>query len=213
MGEDALSEYRRKRDADRTPEPAGDGGTGSGGSPCFVIHEHDASTHHWDLRLEVGDVLVSWAVPKGPSTDPRERRLAIRTEDHPRAYRDFEGVIPEGEYGAGTVLVWDAGTYLNLKRDEDGEDGRDEGSPPDVAQQVRDGHVTVWLEGEKLRGGYALHRTDPSGGGGGDEGGEERWLLVKMDDRRNPTITEPRSVASGRTMDEIRDQSAERDSA
>jgi DNA ligase D-like protein (predicted 3'-phosphoesterase) len=189
-----------------------------------VIHEHDASTHHWDLRLEVGDVLVSWAVPKGPSTDPRERRLAIRTEDHPRAYRDFEGVIPEGEYGAGTVLVWDTGTYRNLKRTEDGGNGEDEGggedagSVPDVAEQVRDGHVTVWLEGEKLRGGYALHRTDPGDDDEGGDDGDERWLLVKMDDeaadaRRTPTSTEPRSVASGRTMDEIRDQSAERESA
>lgn len=206
MGEDALAEYRRKRDADRTPEPAGDGGTGSGGSPRFVIQEHDASTRHWDLRLEVDGTLASWAVPKGPSTDPAERRLAIRTEDHPLAYADFEGVIPEGEYGAGTVLVWDEGTYRNLKAE--GDDGGEDDAP-DVAAQVRDGHVTVWLEGEKLRGGYALTRTDP---GDGDE--DERWLLVKMDDeaadaRRNPTSTEPRSVRSGRTMDEIRGDGAD----
>jgi DNA ligase D-like protein (predicted 3'-phosphoesterase) len=135
----------------------------------------------------VGGALKSWAVPKGPSTDPREKRLAIRVEDHPIQYGEFEGVIPEGQYGAGAVIVWDAGPYRNLR---------------DVAveQGLDDGHVSVWLEGRKLRGGYALTRT--SGGR------RERWLLVKMRDeaadaRRNPVSTEPESVVSGRTVKEL----------
>ena len=164
-----------------------------------MIQEHDASSHHWDFRLEVDGVLKSWAVPKGPSTDPAEKRLAIPTEDHPLAYADFEGVIPEDEYGGGTVLVWDAGPYRNLKEDDDGE-------PVPMADQIADGHTTFWLEGEKLQGGYALTRT---GGGNGDD--DERWLLVKMDDeeadaRRNPTSTEPESVKTGRTMAKIREE-------
>lgn len=163
----------------------------------FVIHEHGASSHHYDLRLEVDGVLKSWAVPKGPSTDPSEQRLALPTEDHPLSYADFEGVIPEDEYGGGTVLVWDAGTWEDLKEtDSDGDE------PPSLSEQLDDGHATFALHGEKLRGGYALTRTS-----GGDE---ERWLLVKMDDeeadaRRNPTSTEPESVLSGRTLAEVAD--------
>lgn len=167
--------------------------------PIFVIQEHDASSHHFDFRLQVGDVLKSWAVPKGPSTDPSEKRLALPTEDHPLDYADFEGVIPEGEYGAGTVLVWDAGPYRNLK-----EEGDDDDADP-LEDQLEAGHATVWLQGEKLQGGYALIRTDA--------GDDERWLLVKMDDgeadaRRNPVSTEPRSVLSGRTLEEIREEEA-----
>ena len=107
--------YRRKRDFKRTPEPPG-GRRRSGETPMFVIQEHDASTHHFDVRLELDGVLKSWAVPKGPSTDPREKRLAIATEDHPLHYADFEGMIPAGEYGAGTVIVWDRGRYDNITR-------------------------------------------------------------------------------------------------
>lgn len=189
-----LRRYREKRDFEVTPEPEGGGVSSSEEKPGFVIQEHEASTHHWDFRLEVEDVLVSWSVPRGPSTDPAEKRLAIRTEDHPMEYADFEGVIPEDEYGGGTVLVWDRGTYRNLKEDDDGE-------PVAVTDQVDRGHVTVWLEGEKLTGGYALTRIDSD---------EDRWLLVKMDDeeadaRRNPASTEPESVTSGRTLEEVRE--------
>jgi len=196
-GKRELKAYRGKRDLRSSPEPGGERGGGEGAR--FVVQKHDASTLHYDLRLEAGGVLKSWAVPKGPSTDPREKRLAMRTEDHPVAYATFEGVIPEGEYGAGTVMVWDAGTYRNIKEaDEEG------GEAPSVERQVEAGHVTVWLEGEKLRGGYALTRT----GGSGDE---ERWLLVKMRDeeadaRRNPTSTEGASARSGRSMEEIREE-------
>ena len=188
-----LEAYRRKRDFARTPEPKGTDMSESRKKPRFVIHEHDASTHHFDLRLEVGGVLKSWVLPKGPATDPKEKRLALPTEDHPMEYADFEGVIPEGAYGAGTVVVWDAGTYRNLKEDDDGE-------PVPVEDQVADGHATVWLEGEKLAGGYALTRVAT--------GDDERWLLVKMDDdeadaRRNPVSTEPASVKTGRTIEEV----------
>ena len=192
-GTDRLDAYLAKRDFTSTPEPAGSGAAPDDADPVFVIQEHGASSHHFDLRLQVGDTLRSWAVPKGPSTDPSERRLALPTEDHPLEYADFEGVIPADEYGGGTVLVWDAGPYTNLKTDDDGD-------PVPLADQLDDGHATVWLHGEKVRGGYALTRTD-----GGDE---ERWLLVKMDDgeadaRRNPVSTEPRSVFSGRTLDQV----------
>jgi len=192
-----TKEYRDRRDFRKTAEPAGDGGGGSGGDPIWVIHEHDASSRHFDFRLEVGGVLKSWAVPKGPSTDPADKRLALATEDHPMGYADFEGVIPEGEYGAGPVIVWDRGTYANLAED-------DEGDPVPMADQVANGHVTIRLEGGcKLAGGYALTRMDNRE--------EEMWLLVKMDDaeadaRRNPVSTEPESVLSGRTIEQIAEQ-------
>jgi DNA ligase D-like protein (predicted 3'-phosphoesterase) len=190
-----LSEYMEKRDFSRTPEPAGDEEASPGEGPLFVIQKHDASSLHYDFRLEVDGTLHSWAVPKGFSTDPSEKRLAVPTEDHPLAYAEFEGVIPEDEYGAGTVMVWDAGLYRNLKTD-------DEGDPVPLEDQIDGGHLTVWLQGEKITGGYALTRTS------GDSD-DERWLLVKMDDeeadaRRNPVSTEPDSVLSGRSLEEIR---------
>ena len=194
---DPLDEYRRRRDFRRTREPSGQG-TGGGSERLFVIQKHDATTLHYDFRLRVGDRLLSWAVPKGPSTDPRDKRLAIQTEDHPVDYADFEGVIPEGEYGGGTVLVWDRGNYRNLRQEKD-DDGRD------MEASLKDGLIEVWLEGEKLRGGYALKRIE-----GGDK---PQWLLIKMDDeaadaRRNPVSTEPKSVKSGRDLDDVaRDES------
>lgn len=155
----------------------------------FVIQLHDASQRHYDFRLEVGGVLKSWAVPKGPSTDPSEKRLAVEVEDHDRDYADFEGVIPEGQYGAGTVMVWDRGSYRNLAEDRS------------VAEGLKDGLAEVWLDGEKIRGGYALKRIQ-----GGDK---PQWLLIKMRDeaadaRRNPVSTEMHSVKSGRTLGQIR---------
>jgi len=205
-----LDEYLEKRDFSETPEPEGEGegkkaSGDSQGEPFFVIQKHDASSLHYDFRLEggVGGVedgtLKSWAVPKGFSTDPSEKRLALSTEDHPLEYAEFEGVIPEDEYGGGTVLVWDAGLYRNLKTDDDG-------NAVPLPDQISDGHLTVWLQGEKITGGYALTRT----GGNGDE----RWLLVKMDDaeadaRRNPVSTEPDSVLTGRSLEEVREEEAE----
>ena len=153
----------------------------------FVVQKHAASTLHYDFRLEVGGVLRSWAVPRGPSTDPREKRLAVEVEDHSLGYGDFEGVIGDG-YGAGAVIVWDTGTWRPLGDDEDAADALDAG------------HLSFWLEGEKLRGGYTLHRT----GGGA----KPQWLLIKRrdeaaDSRRNPVSTQPESVLSGRTIEQL----------
>lgn len=189
--QDSLDRYRKKRDFRRTPEPSGRRKR-SAKAPRFVIQKHDASSLHYDFRLEAGGVLKSWAVPKGPSTNPKDKRLAMPTEDHPLDYSDFEGVIPEGQYGAGPVIVWDAGTYRNLAE----EDGRE----IPVEQGVEEGHVTVWLEGKKLTGGYALTRIG--------KGKDRRWLLVKMADeaadaRRNPVKTQPESVLSGQTVEDL----------
>jgi DNA ligase D-like protein (predicted 3'-phosphoesterase) len=155
--------------------------------PRFVIQKHAARSLHYDLRLEIGGAYASWAVPKGPSTDPRERRLAMRVEDHELTWGDFEGTIPEGEYGAGAVIVWDAGEYRNLD-EEAMEDG------------LEAGKLGFWLEGEKLRGGFSLRRMR--------DGEKESWLLVKKRDeeadaRRNPVSSQPESVKSGRTIEEV----------
>jgi DNA ligase D-like protein (predicted 3'-phosphoesterase) len=191
MSEEQLETYRRKRDPERTPEPFG--GRGSEGSPTFVIQQHDASTMHWDLRLEGDGALKSWALPKGPSTDPEDKRLAVPTEDHPLDYADFEGVIPRDEYGGGGVIVWDRGTYRNLTADDSGEE-------IPLADAAAAGHIKVALDGEKLAGGYVLTRM-----GRGDQ-----WLLIKLSDdhadrRRNPARTEPESVLSGQTVHEVGD--------
>jgi DNA ligase D-like protein (predicted 3'-phosphoesterase) len=192
-GRDSVEEYVEKRDFRRTGEPRG-GQRRPSEQPIFVIQKHDASTLHYDFRLEVDGVLKSWAVPKGPSTDPSEKRLAVPTEDHPLEYADFEGVIPEGEYGAGTVLVWDTGPYRNLRAHKE--------DTPAVSMEeaIDEGKVEIQLEGKKLNGGYALVRTG--------KGEHARWLLIKMRDeaadaRRNPTSTEPKSVLTGRTLEEI----------
>ena len=193
--DDALAEYRSKRRPGRTPEPYGESGTPhEARDPIFVVQKHLARSEHYDFRLEAGGVLKSWAVPKGPSTDPREKRLAVRVEDHPLAYADFEGVIPEGQYGAGAVIVWDTGTYRNrTKRD---------GDEVPLEDALREGHVVVQLRGRKLRGGYALTRT------GRDQQGRERWLLVKKRDAEadaggDPLSTRPESVLSGRTVEQV----------
>ena len=193
MARDRLKDYRKKRDFAQTPEPAG-GRRGRRRSPRFVIQKHDATALHYDFRLEAAGVLKSWAVPKGPSTDPRDKRLAMPTEDHPLGYIDFEGLIPERQYGAGPVIVWDTGTYRNLTE-------RDGAEVP-VEEAVDAGHVKVWLEGRKLQGGYSLRRTTI----GSDP--REKWLLVKLKDeeadaRRNPVSTQPESVLSGRTVEQI----------
>jgi DNA ligase D-like protein (predicted 3'-phosphoesterase) len=161
--------------------------------PIFVVQKHAARTLHYDLRLEVGGVLKSWAVPKGPSTDPREKRLAVAVEDHSLDHADFEGTIGESSYGAGAVIVWDTGPYRNrTERD---------GLPVAMERGLADGHVVVELEGRKLRGRYALTRT-------GMDGARESWILVKVRDeaadaRRNPVSTQPESVLSGRTLEDV----------
>jgi bifunctional non-homologous end joining protein LigD len=145
-----------------------DCGAGHEGEPRFVVQRHEASTTHYDLRLEASGVLKSWSVPKGPSADPRSKRLAVPTEDHPLEYASFEGEIPEGEYGAGTVTIWDSGSYENLTTDR----SANEVAAPEAIER---GHIKVRMHGEKLNGGYSLTRM----GGGG----QERWLLVKTADK------------------------------
>jgi DNA ligase D-like protein (predicted 3'-phosphoesterase) len=190
-----FEEYRSKRDFRKTPEPPGDNGASAQRKRIFVIQKHDASKLHYDFRIEIEGALMSWVIPKGPSTDPREKRLAVPTEDHPLDYADFEGVIADGEYGGGSVMVWDAGRYRNLKTDDDGNE-------IDMRQCVDSGHVEISLYGKKLRGGYALIRT------GGKSQSKPRWLIIKMKDdqadaRRNPTSTENKSVLTNRTMKQI----------
>jgi bifunctional non-homologous end joining protein LigD len=187
-----LTEYRRKRKFTETPEPEGRVRRGEC-SRIFVVQKHDASRLHYDFRLAINGVLVSWAVPKGPSMNPAEKHLAIRTEDHPIEYADFEGVIPAGQYGAGMVMVWDKGTYKPK-----------DGVPPD--EQLARGKIDIELHGVKLRGGFSLVRTPMRSAGAGNK---EHWLLIKhRDEHADPEwdIEEPRldrSVLTGRSLKEI----------
>mgnify|MGYP006295529265 CR=1 FL=1 len=189
---DKLSEYKKKRDFKKTTEPSG-GKEKKSDQPRFVIQKHDATNLHYDFRLEMDGVLKSWAVPKGPSTDPSVKRFATLTEDHPLEYAGFEGTIPEDEYGGGTVIVWDGGIYRNMREE------KDEGMS--MQKSFDDGKVEVWLEGKKLRGGYVLINT-------GGKKDNKRWLLKKMKDdeadaRRNPVETEPKSILSDKTIEEM----------
>jgi DNA ligase D-like protein (predicted 3'-phosphoesterase) len=188
--------YRDKRDFRKPPQRRGKGQSSwKKSNPIFVVQKHDARRLHYDFRLEVEGVLKSWAVPKGPSIDSGDKRLAVQVEDHELAYADFEGVIAEGDYGAGPVIVWDAGPYRNITRDEDGNE-------IDMLKALNRGLAEVWLEGKKLRGGFALVKTRLGGRK------KPNWLLIKMKDeardaRRNPTETEPWSVLTGRTVEEV----------
>lgn len=191
---DELSRYKAKRDFTVSPEPTGDvliKQLKKSRKPLFVVQKHNASHVHYDLRLQIGNVLASWAVPKGPSLNPAIKRLAIQTEDHPLDYAYFEGVIPEG-YGAGVVMVWDIGTYENLK-------------DASMKTSYENGRIEVRLQGEKLKGNFALVRT----GYGKEKGAEGKWLLIKMKDefahgRKNPVSSMNRSVLSGRTTMQIK---------
>ena len=181
-----LKTYRAKRRFDRTPEPAGKAPRSTTPGWRFVVQKHDARRLHYDFRLELDGVLLSWAVPKGPSMIAGERRLAVRTEDHPMAYHDFEGVIPEGEYGGGTVVVWDHGTW------------RPDGDP---RAGLRRGRLTFELTGEKLRGRFHLVKTRL-------EGAQEGWLLFKGRDaaavaRGSIVDQRPESALTGRTVAQV----------
>lgn len=197
MGErERLREYHGKRDFTRTAEPEGRTAR-PGEEPRFVVQIHDASTLHFDFRLQVEDVLKSWSIPKGPSQDPKDKRLAVPTEDHPLEYEEFEGVIPRGEYGGGTVIVWDVGTYEPFSHDR-------QGRPVDFEESLRRGHATFRLHGSKLHGEYALTRFR-----GGDDG-EEAWLLVKAGRGDRPGQGHPtpdprraRSARTGRTLGQV----------
>jgi bifunctional non-homologous end joining protein LigD len=178
----SLREYRKKRKFSETPEPAGQKRSSESGR-AFVVQKHRASRLHYDFRLEYDGVLKSWAVPKGPSADPSVKRLAMAVEDHPLDYADFEGVIPEGEYGGGTVMVWDAGRW------------RPEADS--VGRALKKGELKFTLHGKKLKGSWVLVRT----------GRERSWLLIKHRDRHaseeDLEQTRPLSVLTKRTLEEI----------
>ncbi len=183
-----LDAYRKKRDPERTPEPfGGRRPAGPAAGRSFVVHKHDASRLHYDLRLEMDGVLKSWAVPKGPSFHPEEKRLAVHVEDHPLEYGNFEGTIPEGNYGAGSVIVWDRGWYGSFKDD-------------DLLAQLARGKLELEFFGYKMRGRWSLVRMSKS---------EKDWLLLKKADaavsQTEPIDRYPQSVVSGLTVEEMRD--------
>ena len=189
-----MKSYNEKRDFSKTKEPKEEGSGRRNDQPVFVIQKHDATNLHYDFRLEIDGTLKSWSVPKGPSTNPSVKRMAIPTEDHPLAYAHFEGTIPEGEYGGGTVMIWDKGTIKSIKKN-------DNGKLLSLEESYENGSIEVELRGEKLTGGYNLVEMK----GGRMKG---NWLLMKQDDkeadaRRNPVSTQTKSVVSGRSLTEI----------
>jgi bifunctional non-homologous end joining protein LigD len=192
MASSSLSRYRSKRDFRKTSEPSGANAVASSERRRFVIQKHAASRLHYDFRLELDGVLKSWAVTRGPSLDPRDKRLAVEVEDHPLDYGDFEGTIPKGEYGGGTVLLWDRGYWT-----PEGEES------PEVA--LKAGNLKFKLDGERLHGSWVLVRMKRDRSGGK----RTNWLLIKHRDqsaRENDAdalLADDRSVASGRTMADI----------
>ena len=195
-----LATYRDMRRFDETPEPRGRAPrrrAASRGNGRFVVQRHRATALHWDLRLEMNGVLVSWAVPRGPTLDPRQRRLAIEVEDHPLEYFDFEGAIPAGQYGGGDVIVWDWGRWTA------------DPETPDGPEAISAGHLKFTLAGVKLHGGFVLIRT---GGRYAARSRKPKWLLIH---RRDPAAESgwdaeefPESVKTGRTNDEVANQRA-----
>jgi bifunctional non-homologous end joining protein LigD len=187
----SLTEYQRKRRFDVTPEPSGGKKPARkrGRGLVYVVQKHRASQLHYDFRLEWDGVLISWAVPKGPSLDPSVKRLATRVEDHPLDYGGFEGVIPAGEYGGGTVMLWDQGTWVPEEED--------------AGAALEKGEVKFALRGKKLKGSWVLVRTR----GFGKNPTRSSWLLIKHRDRyastKDVTASEPYSVASHRLLAEI----------
>lgn len=187
---DKLRTYREKRDFGRTAEPSG--GAPSETGDVFVIQKHAARRLHYDLRLELDGVMLSWAIPKGPSFDTKQRRLAVRTEDHPLDYAGFEGIIPRGEYGGGAMIVWDRGRWT---------------CAGDPRAQLDEGHLRFTLEGEKVHGRWHLLRTkgfdDADGNGKG-----ESWLFFKgkdehVDPSRDLVNERPESIVSGKTIEDL----------
>jgi bifunctional non-homologous end joining protein LigD len=185
-----LTKYNEKRNFKVTPEPSGEkaGKKGGAGERIFVVQKHRATALHYDFRLEFNGTLLSWAVPKGPSLDPSVKRLAMQVEDHPIDYADFEGVIPEGEYGGGTVMVWDNGTWTPEQED--------------VAAAMAKGDFKFSLDGKKLKGSWVLVRTHGFGGSS-----KPSWLLIKHRDKFASTediaVTQPKSIKSKRLLAEI----------
>lgn len=184
-----LSEYNTKRDFKKTTEPEGEVKK-SVKELHFVIQKHDASQLHYDFRLEMGGVLVSWAIPKGPSSDSSVKRLAIHVEDHPIDYIHFEGIIPKGQYGGGTVMVWDTGTFFV----EGNEDYRE--SERLLKKMHKEGNIKIEMHGKKMKGLYHLIHM---------KGKDKEWLLMKGEDNyASKKEFDQHSVLTGRTMDEIK---------
>ena len=184
-----LTGYRQKRSFNKTPEPTG--GKPNHEQLIFVVQKHDASHLHYDFRLEMEGVLKSWAVPKGPSNDPSIKRLAMMVEDHPFDYRNFEGIIPKGQYGGGTVIVWDQGTYLPAEGEFKTKKERDK----NLLSQLYKGKIIITLKGEKLKGEFALVKSSYQG--------ENSWLLMKVQDKYAKTtdiLKKDKSVISGKTI-------------
>src|SRR2546428_555410 len=182
-GSDPLRTYRAKRSLDRTPEPGAHPATAApSAGGLFVVHMHAARRLHWDLRLEMDGVLRSWAVPKGPSPNRADKRLAVHVEDHPLEYGDFEGIIPEGNYGAGAVIVWDRGRWLPLEDPHEG---------------LKKGKLLFELRGYKLHGKWTLVKLKK---------GEKEWLLIKEKDAyvADDGALPPQSVLSGLTVEELK---------
>jgi bifunctional non-homologous end joining protein LigD len=185
-----LAEYNAKRDFTRTREPTGKVPKARGKTLHFVIQKHAASHLHYDFRLELDGVMKSWAVPKGPSLDPTVRRLAMEVEDHPISYNTFEGTIPQGEYGGGTVMLWDRGTY-------EADDG---GGAESLRRGYEKGELRIVMHGKRLQGGFVLARLRRPG--------RPQWLLIKRrddyaDPERDLTAEETTSIVSKRTMEQI----------
>src|SRR3984885_10986179 len=188
----SLKEYNKKRDFKKTAEPKA-GASKDKDHLIFVVQKHDASRLHYDFRLEMDGVLKSWAVPKGPSLDPKVKHLAMMVEDHPFDYRNFEGIIPKGQYGGGTVIVWDEGTYEPIDKIE-GKKAQEKA----LLKQLGTGSLKIKLHGEKLKGEFALVKTHGMG--------ENGWLLIKHNDEFASTadITKrDKSVLSGKTIEKM----------
>ncbi|MFW6130755.1 MAG: DNA polymerase ligase N-terminal domain-containing protein [Atribacterota bacterium] len=187
-----MQKYQKKRNFGSTPEPKGMKNPKNKYRNIFVIQKHESSHLHYDFRIDIDGVLVSWAVPKGLSTDPQKKHLAIHVEDHPLEYANFEGKIPEDQYGGGTVIIWDQGKYQNLREVK-------------MSEALEEGKIKIWLDGKKIQGGYNLVRMNKK------KSKQEEWLLIKADDekadaRRKPTSRENKSVKSNKTLDQIKQE-------
>jgi len=194
----SLTLYKKKRSFKKTPEPEGKKRSQSKSKLRFVVQKHDATQLHYDFRLEMEGVLKSWAVPKGPSLNPDDKRLAMMVEDHPYDYRTFEGTIPEGNYGAGTVMVWDEGTYEAL--DHEKESTKDQEKI--LLAELKKGDVKIVLHGEKLKGAFAVVKMHK----GGKDPGENAWLLIKKKDDAASDIDitkKDKSVKTKRSLTQI----------
>jgi DNA ligase D-like protein (predicted 3'-phosphoesterase) len=187
-----LEKYNQKRNQKKSPEPKGN--SSNSNQPIFVIQKHDAQNLHYDFRLNIKGVLKSWAIPKGPTLNPDEKRLAIQTEDHPYEYKDFEGTIPKDQYGGGTVMIWDYGKYKNKSEKDD--------QNLDMEEAYKKGHIKIELNGKKMKGNFAMIRTDK------ESKEDAKWLFIKMDDdfadkRRKILKSEPHSAKTGKTLEDI----------